>query len=75
VVYPNLKMQLWKAGIRQNRLAQLVGIHETVLSKIINGFRPPEPEVRSRIAAALQTDEAWLFAAEPENKSAPNREP
>jgi len=75
VIYPNLKMQLWRAGIRQNRLAQLVGIHETLLSKIINGFRPPDAEVRSRIAAALQSDEAWLFAAEVDNQSAPKAEP
>lgn len=74
VLYPNLKMQIWKTGIRQNRLAQLVGIHETVLSKIINGFRPPDPDIRSRIAAALQTDEAWLFAADVDSKPVPNPE-
>jgi hypothetical protein len=30
VMHPNLKLQLWKCGIRQNRLAQLMGIHETL---------------------------------------------
>lgn len=63
-MYPNLKMQLWRCGIRQNRLAQLVGIHETLLSKIVNGFRQPDAEVRARIAAVLKRDEGWLFAAE-----------
>jgi transcriptional regulator with XRE-family HTH domain len=68
-MYPNLKLQLWKAGIRQNRLAQMLGIDQTLLSKIINGFRPLDSEIRSRIAAALQSDEAWLFAADAINTS------
>ena len=63
-MYPNLKLQLWRCGIRQNRLAQLIGIHETLLSKIVNGFRSPDAEVRARIAAVLKSDESWLFAAE-----------
>jgi transcriptional regulator with XRE-family HTH domain len=63
-MYPNLKLQLWRSGIRQNRLAQLVGIHETLLSKIVNGFRQPDADVRARIAAVLKSDEGWLFAAE-----------
>ena len=63
-MYPNLKLQLWRSGIRQNRLAQLIGIHETLLSKIVNGFRQPDAQVRARIAAVLKSDEGWLFAAE-----------
>lgn len=62
-MYPNLKWQLWRAGIRQNRLARMVGIDETVLSRIINGFREPSPELRHTIAAALSSDEDWLFEA------------
>jgi transcriptional regulator with XRE-family HTH domain len=61
-MYPNLKLQLWKCGIRQNRLARLVGIHETLLSKIVNGFREPDAETRTRIAATLNCDVVWLFA-------------
>jgi transcriptional regulator with XRE-family HTH domain len=60
-MYPNLKLQLWRTGIRQNRLAQLVGVDETLLSKIVNGFREPNPQLRVKIAAALQSDETWLF--------------
>ena len=63
-MYPNLKLQLWKSGMRQNRLAQLVGIHETLLSKIVNGFRVPDSEVRSRIALVLGSDAEWLFASD-----------
>lgn len=60
-MYPNLKLQLWKAGIRQYRLAQMVGVDETVLSRIINGCRTPSPQMQARIAAALHVDRAWLF--------------
>ncbi len=66
-MYPNLKWQLWRTGIRQNRLAQMIGIDETVLSRIINGFREPSPELRHNIAAVLDSDEAWLF--EPESSA------
>jgi transcriptional regulator with XRE-family HTH domain len=42
----------------------MIGIHETLLSKIVNGFRQPDAEVRARIADVLKSDEGWLFAAE-----------
>jgi transcriptional regulator with XRE-family HTH domain len=60
-MYPNLKMQLWKSGLRQNRLAKMLGVDESTLSKIINGFRKPDPAVRSKIAALLRSEEGWLF--------------
>ncbi|MCC6367114.1 MAG: helix-turn-helix transcriptional regulator [Bryobacterales bacterium] len=60
-MYPNLKLQLWRAGIRQNRLAQLLGMDETMLSKVINGYRSASPELRGKIAVILQQDEEWLF--------------
>jgi transcriptional regulator with XRE-family HTH domain len=60
-VYPNLKLQLWRSGIRQNRLAQMLGVDETLLSKIINGYRVASPELRGKIAHILQSNEEWLF--------------
>ena len=60
-MYPNLKLQLWKTGIRQNRLAQSLGIDETMVSKIVNGFRQPSPQMREKIALLLRSDEQWLF--------------
>jgi transcriptional regulator with XRE-family HTH domain len=60
-MYPNLKLQLWKMGMRQNRLAQSLGMDETLLSKIVNGFREPNGDVRERIAGLLHSDPAWLF--------------
>jgi DNA-binding XRE family transcriptional regulator len=60
-VYPNLKLQLWRSGIRQIRLARLLGVDEAMLSKVINGHRDPSPELRQRISAVLETDVEWLF--------------
>jgi transcriptional regulator with XRE-family HTH domain len=65
-VYPNLKLQLWKTGIRQNRLARLLGVDETVLSRIVNGFREPNVDLQVRIAEVLQCDPKWLFEAQEE---------
>ena len=73
-MYPNLRIQLWKSGIRQNRLAKMLDIDETLLSRIVNGFRQPSEDFRKRISAILQSDEAWLFETmepEPIQRSAP----
>ena len=60
-MYPNLKLQIWKSGIRQQQLARSLGLHESVLSKIVNGARIPSDSLKERIAAALNADESWLF--------------
>jgi transcriptional regulator with XRE-family HTH domain len=63
-MYPNLKLQIWKTGLRQNRLAQLLDLDETMLSKIVNGFREPTDSLKTKIATLLESDVAWLFHAE-----------
>jgi transcriptional regulator with XRE-family HTH domain len=63
-MYPNLKLQIWKTGIRQNRLAQMLGMDETMLSRIVNGYRDASPELRERVAGLLHSDVAWLFACD-----------
>ena len=60
-MYPNLKLQLWRSGIRQNRLARMLEVDETMLSRVINGYRVASPELKGRIARILQSDEQWLF--------------
>ena len=62
-MYPNLKLRLWVLGLRQNRLAKLLEMDESLVSKIVNGFRQPPPEVRVRIASLLHSDPEWLFEA------------
>jgi transcriptional regulator with XRE-family HTH domain len=37
---------------------------ETLLSRIVNGFRQPTDELKVRIAEVLQSDKEWLFEAE-----------
>jgi len=63
-MYPNLRIQLWKAGIRQNRLAKMLDMDETLLSRIVNGYREPNGEFRKKISAILESDEGWLFQSE-----------
>jgi transcriptional regulator with XRE-family HTH domain len=60
-MFPNLKLQIFRSGSHQNRLAKAVGIDETVLSKIIHGYRKPTAEQRKILAGYLAADEAWLF--------------
>jgi transcriptional regulator with XRE-family HTH domain len=61
-MYLNLKMQIWRSGLRQNRLAQMLGVDEALLSKIVNGYRLPNAHMRAQIAKLLCRDEEWLFA-------------
>jgi transcriptional regulator with XRE-family HTH domain len=63
-IYPNLKLTIYKTGIRQNRLAKMVGIHEAYLSRIVNGTREPGDALRQAIADALQCNAEWLFERE-----------
>jgi transcriptional regulator with XRE-family HTH domain len=60
-MFPNLKLQIFLRGSHQNRLAKSVGIDETVLSKIIHGYRNPTEAQRKLLANFLQADEEWLF--------------
>jgi transcriptional regulator with XRE-family HTH domain len=60
-IYPNLKLRIYTTGIRQNRLAKMLGIDEAYLSRIVNGFRPPPSHIREQIAVILQSDPEWLF--------------
>jgi transcriptional regulator with XRE-family HTH domain len=60
-IYPNLKLKVYTTGMRQNRLARLVGIDEAYLSRIINGVRVPGKQMQEQIAQVLGCDAEWLF--------------
>lgn len=60
-MYPNLKLEIFRRGIHQNRLARTLGINEAILSKIIHGYREPSESQRKLIADYFQMDESWLF--------------
>ena len=60
-MYPNVKLQLFRSSVRQNFLARAVGIDESILSKIIHGYREPSREQRQLLANYLGVEETWLF--------------
>jgi len=60
-MYPNLKIAIFKRGIRQNHLARELGMNDAVLSKIIHGFREPSNEQKALLSGYLREDEDWLF--------------
>jgi len=60
-MYVNLKLQLWRSGLRQNHLARLLELDEAAVSRIVNGFRKPGPELQAKVAAVLGSDQEWLF--------------
>jgi transcriptional regulator with XRE-family HTH domain len=60
-MYPNLKLQLFRSAVRQNFLARELGIDESILSKIIHGYREPSPEQREKLSGYLGVEESWLF--------------
>jgi transcriptional regulator with XRE-family HTH domain len=60
-MYPNVKYQIYRLGLRQNTLAKSLGVGDAALSKLINGYREPSPAQRQLLASLLQADEAWLF--------------
>jgi transcriptional regulator with XRE-family HTH domain len=60
-MYPNLKIAIFKRGLRQNHLAKELGMNDALLSKIIHGFREPTDEQRTLLARYLGEDEDWLF--------------
>jgi transcriptional regulator with XRE-family HTH domain len=60
-MYPNLKLVIFKKGLHQNNLARNVGMDETLLSKIIHGYREPTAVQRRSLAGYLAVAEEWLF--------------
>jgi transcriptional regulator with XRE-family HTH domain len=60
-MYPNLKLQIFRRRNHQNQLARDVGIDETVLSKIIHGYRRPTEAQKKILASYLEAEESWLF--------------
>jgi transcriptional regulator with XRE-family HTH domain len=60
-MYPNLKLQIFKLGIRQNQIARELKFCESQLSKIINGYREPSEGERKLLAGYLNVEEEWLF--------------
>jgi transcriptional regulator with XRE-family HTH domain len=60
-MYPNLKLEIFRRGLHQNHLARNIGMDETLLSKIIHGYREPTAIQRRSLANHLAVEENWLF--------------
>lgn len=60
-MYANIKLQIFRRGIHQNQMARTLGIDETILSKIIRGYREPSEAQRKQLANYLDASEQWLF--------------
>jgi transcriptional regulator with XRE-family HTH domain len=60
-MYANIKLQIFRRWIHQNQLARTLGMDETLLSKIIRGFREPSEAQRKQLADYLHASEQWLF--------------
>lgn len=61
-----LKTALIATRKKQKRVAKLVRISETELSKIVRGHREADEDERKRLAAFLGKSEAELFPVEPD---------
>jgi transcriptional regulator with XRE-family HTH domain len=70
-MYPNLKLEIFRQGLHQNRLAKELGIQEAILSKIIRGNREPSESQKTLLANYLRTDVDWLFQKHELTMSAP----
>jgi len=60
-MYPNLKLQIFRRAVRQNYLARELGMDDSILSKIIHGYREPSKAQRQSLAHYLEVEESWLF--------------
>jgi transcriptional regulator with XRE-family HTH domain len=60
-MYPNLKLEIFRRGLRQNQLSKILGINEITLSKIIHGHRTPTDAQRRLVAQYFGVEETWLF--------------
>lgn len=57
-----LKSTIYRKIGSQVRFAADLGISESLLSRIIRGWRDPSPELRQKIAETLGVEESEIFA-------------
>lgn len=60
-MYLNIKLQVFRLGFHQIDIAKALGMNESVLSKIIHGYREPSKTQRAQLARYLNAEENWLF--------------
>ncbi len=63
-----LKMALLEKGLTQRDLSFEIGISESVISTILNGYRQPGTDLKAKIAEYLGAKSDSLFLEELEQK-------
>ena len=62
--FSHIKARLARLGISQERLARILGIHPSLLTRYFRGDRPPPPDFFEKVNAALDKLEAAEKAAQ-----------
>jgi transcriptional regulator with XRE-family HTH domain len=57
-----LKVAILQSGKSQLQIARETGIHDSLLSKFVNGWRQPDAAQRKAIAKAVKAKADELFA-------------
>ena len=63
-----LKVKLLEQGISQFQLSRDLGISDSYLSKVVNGWVEPPVELKARIASLLGCPVSEIFAEKAEDK-------
>ena len=50
----DVKLEMVRLGIRQVEMAHKLKINDSLLNKILNGWRQPEPELERRIRSFVE---------------------
>ncbi len=58
--YPKLKEILVRKGIKQWKLAKMIGVHETYLSKIMVGRLEPSKKLVEKICKVLDIEQGSI---------------
>ena len=61
-----IENELLKCNMSQRELSNIIGVDESIVSRIINGDRNPKAEVLANIATALHTTSDYLLGIENE---------
>jgi len=70
-MYPNLNRQIWKSGIPPESPCRELNMDQTLLSKIIHGYRQPSRQMKVRGAQYLRIDEARLLELDSDDSPKP----
>ena len=62
-----LKSARERKGLKQNRVALYLGVHNSTLAKYESGEREPDNETLKRLAEYYEVKTDWILSGEPNN--------